>query len=155
MAVSERTLRWASAGVGLLLLAMLGGTATLAARVARSRAPFDTTGSTAAASVDDSLTRAEMDALRATVSALHGTLDTIRATDAMLHEVAGVTPADSASLQAHATLRRTRASADSLLRGASAVAGRIEALADTTRARSANGALRRPPRTNASGSIQR
>lgn len=131
-AVSERAVRRAVGGAAVLALTVIGGVAATAYQVARRGGLARVAQADSAAASSD---ERAVDSLRATVEALNGALDTIRATDAMLAQVAGVAPPDSATLARRAALERTKASADSLLRGASAVAGRLGALADSARRR--------------------
>lgn len=143
VAVSARTLRFLGIGGGAVVVAAIvgvGAIATWATQLGR--------GDNRALVVSDGEVRssanaaAEMDSLRETVDALYGALDTIRRADARLSQAAGVPAPDSATLQAHAALRGSRAAADSLLRRASLVADRIGALADSASARDAG---HRPP----------
>lgn len=147
VAVTERALRLAGVGTGIVLIAALVGVAAVTRWAAQPR------GGDAAAirtaerqALLDSLQRGELDSLRRTVQALDATIRTIRGADARLSMASGLAPADSTTLRAHAELPRTRAVADSLLRGASAVARRIEAMADSAQ-RARQAAPRPPPRT--------
>jgi len=138
VALSERALRWAGIGAGLTLAAALIGVAALARWAAKPRGPDAAAIRLAERqALLDSLQREELDSLRRTVQALDGTMRSIRGADARLSAASGLSPADSATLRAHADLPRTRAAADSLLRGASAVARRIESMADSAQRRSA------------------
>ncbi len=138
VAVSARALRWMGIGAGAVALAAIvgvGAIATWATQVGQggARAVVVSEGEVRTSST----TAAEMDSLRETVDALNSALDTIRRADARLSAAAGVPAPDSATLQAHAALRGSRAAADSLLRRASLVANRIGALADSASAREA------------------
>ncbi|MCC6928850.1 MAG: hypothetical protein IT359_07655 [Gemmatimonadaceae bacterium] len=142
-AVSDRALRWMAGGaaaliltgaVGLGAIAWWASSQRLQRAEARLAAESDVLGRTAA----------EMDSLRATVSALNGALDTIRHADARLSAAAGVAVPDSATLQTQAELRGSRAAADSLLRRAAFVAQRIGAMADSASARRPNEDRRLP-----------
>jgi hypothetical protein len=132
VAISERALRWTGVGVGVLLVAALVGVAAVSRWAARPRSADAQAIRTAAReALLDSLRRTELDSLRRTMQALDATMRTIRGADARLSAAAGVDTADSSALRAHAELPRTRAAADSLLRGAAVVARRIEAMADS------------------------
>ncbi len=132
VALSERALRWAGVGAVVTLVAALVGVAAVARWAAQPRGLNAQAMRTAERdALIDSLKREELDSLRRTVQALDGTMRSIRGADARLSAVSGLTPADSAALRAHADLPRTRAAADSLLRGASAVVRRIEAMTDS------------------------
>lgn len=136
VAVSARALRWMGFGAGVVAVAAIvgvGAIATWATQLGR--------GEDRALVVSDGEVRtsanaaAEMDSLRETVDALNSALDTIRREDARLSAAAGVPAPDSATLQAHAALKGSRAAADSLLRRASLVADRLGQMADSASAR--------------------
>jgi hypothetical protein len=132
-AISERTLRRAVATAAVLVVVAVGGIGATAYQVARGRGTG--WGELATESASASADTPAVDSLRATVESLHSALDTIRETEARLAQAAGVAPVDSATLARRAAIAATRASADSLLRGATVVAGRLGALADSARRR--------------------
>ena len=137
VAVSSRALRWMGAGVAIVAVAAIVGVGAIASWAARTGEGTMRARQATVGEVEGESRVAEMDSLRATVQALNGALDTIRRADARLSAAAGVPAPDSATLQAHAALKGSRASADSLLRRAALVKGRIEALADSASARDA------------------
>ncbi len=138
IAVSERWLRVGAAGVVVILFAAIVGIGTLAARWASVDSP--SARARTAGVLDDGSVGAtggggELDSLRATVEALYHVLDTIRQSDAQLSEAAGLGATEATAEGNHASIALTRASADSLLQGASQVAERLVALADSARRR--------------------
>ena len=137
VAVSSRALKWMGGAAVVVAIAAIVGVGVLAGLVVRTGGEATPAPVASGGDADGGSAAAEVDSLRATVRALHSALDTIRHADARLSEPAGVPAPDSATLQAHASLKLSRASADSLLRRASLVAGRIGALADSASARDA------------------
>lgn len=154
-AVSNRALRVATVSAAALFVAAVVGVGAMAGWIAR---PSD--GERAAelsAPAGDGVLGSgnAVDSLRATVEALYGALDTIRQADARLRAAAGVPPIDSASLDAHAEIADTRAAADSLLRGATIVAGRLGRLADSARIRDSARAKGSRAAPTAAGTVRR
>lgn len=157
IAVSERWLRVGAVGVVVILFAAVVGIGTLAARWAS----VDGTSAhaRAASGLDEGSTSAsvngrELDSLRATVEALYHVLDTIRQSDAQLSEAAGLGETGATVEANHASIALTRASADSLLFGASQVAERLVALADSARRRREPAAKGRPPERSAAAATK-
>jgi hypothetical protein len=151
VALSERALRWAGIGLGVLLVSGLVGMAAVARWAVQPRGE-DAQAIRAAAreALLDSLRSNEVDSLRQTVQALDGTMRTIRSAEARLSAASGLGPTDRTALRAHADLPRTRAAADSLLRGATVVARKIEAMADSAQRGPQRGPHRVPQRSGRS-----
>jgi len=138
IAVSERWLRVGAAGVVVILFAAVVGIGTIAARWASVDGPSTrarSAGVLGDGSAGATASGGELDSLRATVEALYQVLDTIRQSDAQLSEAAGLGATGASAEANHASIALTRASADSLLQGASQVAERLVALADSARRR--------------------
>lgn len=135
IAVSARAARTTAAAVAVVALAAVVGVGAMAGWIARPDSAERDRQLSAPTGTVASLSGSAVDSLRATVEALYSALDTIRQADARLREAAGLPQVDSASLQAHAEMATTRAAADSLLRGANLVAGRLGKMADSARSR--------------------
>ncbi len=135
VAVSERMLRVAAAMAIVVLFAAVIGIGSVAGRWARADRTAETVRGSAVFDAGVVGGSGELDSLRATVEALYHVLDTIRQSDAQLSEAAGVGRGASDVEASHASIALTRASADSLLHGASQVAERLVALADSARQR--------------------
>ncbi|HMN10242.1 MAG TPA: hypothetical protein PKC83_15775 [Gemmatimonadaceae bacterium] len=136
IAISERAVRLAGSAAAVVVLVAAVGIGALSALLSRRGALDDALAPQAQrASAAGGATAAEIDSLRETVRALTGTLDTIRDADARLSAASGVPSADSATLETHSTLLGSRATADSLLRHASTLAGQIDRMADSAGAR--------------------
>ena len=135
IAVSERLLRVAAAMAVIVLFAAVIGIGTVAARWAGAQRTADTMQRAGIFAEGSMSAGSELDSLRATVEALYHVLDTIRLSDAQLSAAAGVGRDASDVGDNHASIALTKASADSLLHGASQVAARLVALADSARQR--------------------
>ncbi len=149
IAVSGRMLRVAAAAAVVVLFAAAIGIGTVAARWARVDRMGASVGSAALLEDGAVVTGGELDSLRATVEALYDVLGTIRQSDARLSDAAGMGHRTELRADSHAAIALTRASADSLLVGASRVADRLVALADSARGR------RSPAGTALKGETQR
>jgi hypothetical protein len=133
IAVSERLLRVAAAMAVVMLFAAVIGIGTVAGRWARPDRTTEAMRRSAMFDAGAAGGSGELDSLRATVEALYHVLDTIRQSDAQLSEAAGVGHVAPDAGANRASIAVTRATADSLLHGASQVAKRLVALADSAR----------------------
>ncbi len=133
--ISGRTVRTTAVAAAVLAIAAVVGVGAIAGWIVRPTDAERGQGFSSSAGTSSPSSGSALDSLRATVEALYGALDTIRQADARLREAAGLPQVDSASLQAHAAMAGTRAAADSLLRGAIVVAGRLGRMADSASSR--------------------